>query len=111
MLERAVGGILGARWPRYVGERDPEAASGGLVDADFVVAAAQVLHTSMPGRDQSKPGHGLDPRRITVAPMTCFEVHVTGRLPQGVTEAINTRLGKISTCEMPNSTVLNWKRR
>jgi len=39
--------------------------------------------------------------------MTCFEVHVTGRLPQGVTEAINTRLGKISTCQMPNSTVLN----
>lgn len=44
---------------------------------------------------------------MTVAPMTCFEVHVTGRLPQGVTEAINTRLGKISTCQMPNSTVLN----
>jgi hypothetical protein len=38
---------------------------------------------------------------------SCFEVHVTGRLPRGLTEAINSRLGEISLCDTPDSTVLN----
>jgi hypothetical protein len=77
------------RWPRYVGERDPEAASGGLVDADFVVAAAQVLHKSMPGRDQSKPGHGLDP---THRPQPSCHLRVVGLDPvDGVSLAVVPR--------------------
>ena len=35
-----------------------------------------------------------------------FEVHVTGRLPQALTETIGTRFGRVAMGEWPNSTVL-----
>jgi hypothetical protein len=36
-----------------------------------------------------------------------YEVHVTGRLPQALTEAITTRFGEVVTRNQLGSTVLN----
>jgi len=36
-----------------------------------------------------------------------FEVHVTGRLPQTLTQAISARFGEIAMCKQPNTTVLS----
>jgi hypothetical protein len=36
-----------------------------------------------------------------------FEVHMTGRLPQALTEVIGTRFGRVAMREQPKSTVLS----
>jgi hypothetical protein len=36
-----------------------------------------------------------------------FEIRVTGRLPHALTEAINTRFGRVAIYGQPHATVLN----
>jgi tetratricopeptide (TPR) repeat protein len=59
-------------------ERDGESKVAGLVCGDLVVAAAQVLHESVPGGEYPKPSHGLDPAHRAQPP---FQLRVVGLDP------------------------------
>src|SRR5437867_11851003 len=66
---------LGSEAGREFGEPDPDTITGGHIDGEFVVAAAQVLHERVAGRHQTE---GADRRHAAHRLQSGLEASVVG---------------------------------